>query len=58
MTDEGASEARSKCRRDMEERISTIENSLVLMLDSIRKVTDQHGTIISEFGAPAPSLTT
>ena len=39
MTDEGVSEAKSKCRRDLEERISTIENSLVLMLDSIRKVT-------------------
>ena len=57
MPDEGASEARSKCRRDLEERISTIENSLVLMLDSIRKLTEQHGTIFSEFGAPAGSLT-
>jgi hypothetical protein len=58
MTDEDASEARSKCRRDLEEKISSIENSLLLMLDSIRKVTKQHGTIISDYAAPAASLTT
>jgi hypothetical protein len=57
MTDDDSSEARSKCRRDVEERISTIENSLLLMLDSIRKVTEQHGTIISDYSVPAASLT-
>jgi hypothetical protein len=53
MTDEDASEARSKCKRDLEDRISTIENSLLLMLDSIKKLTEQHGTIISDYAAPA-----
>ena len=57
MTDEDASEARSKCKRDLEERISSIENSLLLMLDSIRKVSEQHGTIISDYAAPVASLT-
>ena len=58
MTDEAASEARSKCRSDVMERISTIENSLLLMLDSIRKVTEQHGTIISDYAGPVASVTT